>query len=227
MNIFVCGNEEQRIEIQSIISSDKFAFTFKNKLPENGDYKNHDVFLLLSDFSWLAVSEDTNAAYSPWLASSPTTTNKIDFALFENKPVFINAVTETLGELDFPSNVSRINGWPGFLERDIWEIVSNDADRIASIFKGFSRKIFLVKDEPGFVSARVISMIINEAFFALAENVSTKEEIDLAMKLGTNYPQGPFEWAQKIGIEKIYYLLKKLSEKEERSLPALSLKNYS
>ena len=48
-------------------------------------------------------------------------------------------------------------------------------------------------DIPGFISARVVSMIINEAYFALEEEVSSKEEIDTAMKLGTNYPYGPFD----------------------------------
>jgi 3-hydroxybutyryl-CoA dehydrogenase len=201
MNIFVYGNEEQQKEIQSINLPGNFVFTFKNKFPENHDFKAHDIFFILSGFS-----------------------AETDFSLFENKPVLINAVTETLADLNLPLNISRINGWPGFLQRDIWEIASYDVARIKNIFEGFGRKIFFVKDEPGFVSARVISMIINEAFFALGENVSTTEEIDLAMKLGTNYPQGPFEWADRIGIEKIYFLLKKLSEKEERYLPAPYLK---
>jgi len=200
MQIFVYGNEEQQNEIRSGFSPGNLLFNFKNRLPENDEYKNHDAFLILSDFS-----------------------DKIDFNLFENKPVLINAVIETLSELNFPSNISRINGWPGFLERKVWEIASNDVKRIENIFKDLSHKLCFVKDEPGLIGARVISMIINEAFFALGENISSKEEIDLAMKLGTNYPKGPFEWVQKIGIEKIYSLLKKLSEKEERYLPAPAL----
>ena len=56
-------------------------------------------------------------------------------------------------------------------------------------------------------------MIINEAFIALREGVSTKEEINTAMKLGTNYPYGPFEWAGKIGIERVNALLDKLDNK--------------
>lgn len=200
MKIFVYGNQAQQKEIESMISAGDFTFTFQNELPKNEDYTIHDAFLLLSDFP-----------------------AEINFTLFENKPVLINAVPETLYELNFPPNISRINGWPGFLERRTWEVASNEVERIDHIFKGFNRKIFFVKDEPGFVAARVISMIVNEAFFALGENVSTKEEIDLAMKLGTNYPLGPFEWAAKIGIGKIYLLLKKLSEKEERYLPAPAL----
>jgi 3-hydroxybutyryl-CoA dehydrogenase len=65
----------------------------------------------------------------------------------------------------------------------------------------------------------VVSMIINEAFIALGENVSTREEIDTAMKLGTNYPYGPFEWAELIGVENIISLLNKLSEKDNHYQP--------
>jgi 3-hydroxybutyryl-CoA dehydrogenase len=64
-----------------------------------------------------------------------------------------------------------------------------------------------VPDDPGFVTPRIISKIINEATLALQEGVSTKEEIDAAMKLGTSYPYGPFEWSDKIGNDKIQKLL--------------------
>lgn len=47
----------------------------------------------------------------------------------------------------------------------------------------------------GFVYARVIAQIINEAYFALEENVANKKDIDRAMKYGVNYPGGPFEWS--------------------------------
>src|ERR1700710_2457559 len=47
---------------------------------------------------------------------------------------------------------------------------------------------------------RVVAMIINEAYYALDAGVSSKESIDLAMKLGTGYPYGPFEWADRIGL---------------------------
>jgi len=80
-----------------------------------------------------------------------------------------------------------------------------------------------VEDEPGLISARIIAMIINEAYFANAENVSTEKEIDTAMKLGTNYPYGPFEWADKIGVKNIYVLLEKLSINDPRYHPSALL----
>jgi 3-hydroxybutyryl-CoA dehydrogenase len=70
----------------------------------------------------------------------------------------------------------------------------------------------------------VIASIINEAFFALQENVSTREDIDTAMKLGTNYPYGPFEWAERIGLMRIYGLLDALCRQHGRYLPAPLLK---
>ncbi len=75
----------------------------------------------------------------------------------------------------------------------------------------FGRRVEWLPDEPGFVTPRVISMIINEAYFAFAEGVSTPEEIDTAMKLGTNYPYGPIEWGNRIGLQNVVRLLKKLA----------------
>jgi 3-hydroxybutyryl-CoA dehydrogenase len=50
-------------------------------------------------------------------------------------------------------------------------------------------------------------MIINEAFYTVQEGTATRQDIDLAMKLGTNYPYGPFEWCERIGIRHVYELL--------------------
>ncbi len=76
-----------------------------------------------------------------------------------------------------------------------------------------------MSDIPGFITPRVISMIINEAYFALAQGVSTPEEIDKAMKLGTAYPYGPLEWATRIGLQNIVTLLQKLSVAQSRYAP--------
>ena len=53
----------------------------------------------------------------------------------------------------------------------------------------------------GFTVPRTLSMIINEAYFALEQKVASATDIDRAMKYGVNYPKGPFEWAT--GREKI------------------------
>ena len=131
--------------------------------------------------------------------------------------VFANAVVTPAAEL--PPNYIRINAWNGFLSRTLVEVtVSNETakEKASGILSEFGWNFIWTQDEPGMIAARIIAMIINEAYFTLQENVSTKEEIDIAMKLGTNYPYGPFEWSEKIGLQNIYALLKKLNEKESR-----------
>ena len=139
------------------------------------------------------------------------------------KLIFINSVSTTLKELNMPFNVFRINGWNTFLSGTAWEIAGVINESCTAVLKSINKKAIWVKDEPGLVSARIIAMIINEAYFALDDAVSSKAEIDIAMKLGTNYPWGPFEWAEKIGLNNIYFLLQKLSLTNKRYQPAPTL----
>ena len=140
-----------------------------------------------------------------------------------NKPVLINSVVDSLADLQAPENVLRINGWATFLKRTVWEVAGHVDEHINALFRALNIKINIVKDEPGFISARVIAMIINEGYFAVEDNVSSKDEIDTAMKLGTNYPYGPFEWVKMIGIKNIAALLQKLNASDSRYQPSALL----
>lgn len=136
------------------------------------------------------------------------------------KTVIINSVIETLQELKAPANVVRINGWPGFLQRPAWEMAGTIDEHTRSVLESLGIRLHVVADEPGFIAARIIAMIVNEAFLALEDEVSSKREIDIAMKLGTNYPFGPFEWSTAIGTENIVALLEKLNKESSRYKPA-------
>jgi 3-hydroxybutyryl-CoA dehydrogenase len=124
------------------------------------------------------------------------------------KPVFVHAVTDTLDRIH--PDFIRVNGWPGFLKGNCLEASARDEIKIKA-GQLLGEELVFVKDAPGFVSARILAMIINEAWFTLEAGTSTKEEIDIAMKLGTGYPFGPFEWGEKIGLSRIVELLKCLS----------------
>lgn len=65
-------------------------------------------------------------------------------------------------------------------------------------------------------------MIVNEAAYALSEQTAEAEAIDVAMKKGTNYPMGPLEWANEIGLDDIFAVLSGLYRElgEERYRPA-------
>jgi 3-hydroxybutyryl-CoA dehydrogenase len=138
--------------------------------------------------------------------------------------VIVNAVTSTIAELGYP--FIRINGWPGFLEREIHELAAPDeetAGKITAVYESLGRSCRIVPDTPGLITARILATIINEAWYTWEQGVSTKEEIDTAMKLGTNYPLGPFEWSERIGITPISLLLAALSKTDPGYAPANSL----
>ncbi|MEO5944024.1 MAG: 3-hydroxyacyl-CoA dehydrogenase family protein [Ferruginibacter sp.] len=139
------------------------------------------------------------------------------------KPVFINCVTKTLKQLSAQKNIIRINGWSGFLSKGLWEVSGILNEYAVNVLLECSKKYITTPDEPGFISARILAMIINEAFYTEADKVSDRSAIDIAMKLGTNYPFGPFEWAEKIGTEKIYELLMALSAQDTRYTPCASM----
>ncbi|MBL7741428.1 MAG: hypothetical protein JNK14_19570 [Chitinophagaceae bacterium] len=138
--------------------------------------------------------------------------------------MIVNAVVERLDEIG--EDFIRINGWPTFLERNVVEAACRHdevKDKAENIFSFFGKTIEWVPDISGFISARVIAVIINEAYLALEENISDKAGIDTAMKLGTNYPFGPFEWSHKIGLKNVYALLAHLAREQKRYEPAALL----
>jgi 3-hydroxybutyryl-CoA dehydrogenase len=69
-----------------------------------------------------------------------------------------------------------------------------------------------VGDTPGLVVARTIAMLVNEAADAVLQGVCTEEGADAAMKLGVNYPNGPFEWLDQLGRPRIVGLVEALDE---------------
>jgi 3-hydroxybutyryl-CoA dehydrogenase len=69
-------------------------------------------------------------------------------------------------------------------------------------FAEFLGKTFVeAKDFPGFVVNRILMPMINEAMFTLFEGIASPEDIDNAMKLGTNQPMGPLALADFIGLD--------------------------
>lgn len=67
-----------------------------------------------------------------------------------------------------------------------------------------------VADTPGLVVARTLAMLVNEACDAVHQGVCTEEAADSAMKLGVNYPKGPFEWLAAWGAAPVADLLDRL-----------------
>ena len=66
-------------------------------------------------------------------------------------------------------------------------------------FTSLGRHVEWVGDAPGLVLGRIVCQLVNEACFALGDNVGAPEDIDAGMVLGLNHPRGPLEWGDAIG----------------------------
>jgi len=69
-----------------------------------------------------------------------------------------------------------------------------------------------VRDVPGFISNRVLQMMINEAIYCLYEGVASPADIDTVMKLGMNHPMGPLQLADFIGLDTVLAIMETLYE---------------
>lgn len=140
------------------------------------------------------------------------------------KPVFISDVNGTCAATG--NAFIRINGWPTMIGRNVVEIAAPDdmKEMAMKCLEEMGWHGQLVPDVPGMITPGIVAMIINEAYYALGEGVSNREQIDIAMKMGTNYPYGPFEWMDKIGKDRVSGLLRSLSQTEPRYTIAPMLK---
>jgi 3-hydroxybutyryl-CoA dehydrogenase len=91
------------------------------------------------------------------------------------------------GFYDYGTDGSRGAPWPGTTRRP-------DGPR-ASRLEGEQ------------IAARILATIVNEAASAVAEGVASPDAIDTAMRLGTNYPSGPLEWGERIGLSHVVHTL--------------------
>jgi 3-hydroxybutyryl-CoA dehydrogenase len=124
------------------------------------------------------------------------------------RPIAVNAVNWPCSIL--PQGFIRINAWPGFTHPEMVELafIEDTIPKELEYFLKACGKTWLkVPDVVGMIRPRILAMILNEAWMTFEEGISTKEEIDTAMKLGTNYPMGPFEWTSLIGEKKVLQLL--------------------
>ncbi|WP_057770684.1 3-hydroxyacyl-CoA dehydrogenase [Cytobacillus dafuensis] len=98
---------------------------------------------------------------------------------------------------------------------------------IKLVAQKMGKETVVINEFPGFVTSRISALVGNEAFYMLQEGVATPEEIDKAIKLGLNYPMGPFELGDLVGLDtrlnNLKYLHSKLGEKYR---PAPLLEQY-
>lgn len=107
------------------------------------------------------------------------------------------------------------------------ETSDETAETIREVAIKMGKETVVINEFPGFVTSRISALVGNEAFYMLQEGLGTPEEIDKAIKLGLNYPMGPFELVDLVGLDtrlnNLNYLHEKLGEKYR---PAPLLEQY-
>jgi 3-hydroxybutyryl-CoA dehydrogenase len=91
------------------------------------------------------------------------------------------------------------------------------------LFQALGKKVSVVGDAPGMIVARTVARIIDLSYDAEARGVASEADIDVAMRLGVNYPLGPFEWNRRLGRHWACHLLETLQELDRSGRFALSL----
>ncbi|MDI1235580.1 MAG: 3-hydroxyacyl-CoA dehydrogenase family protein [bacterium] len=191
MNIAALGSPKQLEELNLIFSSASCSFT----VLENTKNISTTSFDLIFDLNF----DNNPDSINEYIGIH----SKCILCLSAVKIQLHQAIPKTL-----QAQVVGINALPTFLSRPLLEVctLSNNID--FEIFKTLGWKsISIVESRIGMVSARIICMIINEAYFTLQEGTANRADIDKGMKLGTAYPHGPFEWCEKIGIANVFDLL--------------------
>lgn len=104
---------------------------------------------------------------------------------------------------------------------ETYEVVSELAERL-------EKTPVEVQDFPGFAVNRVLVPMINEAVYCVMEGVAEPEDVDTAMKLGTNQPMGPLELADLIGLDTCLHVMEVLHEGfgDTKYRPCPLLKRY-
>jgi 3-hydroxybutyryl-CoA dehydrogenase len=134
----------------------------------------------------------------------------LDRSLPSGVPIVSSSVTVTVAEqsgwIRNPGRLMGLGALPSLLAGGLVELVrsAETADemvaRVREFFVSLGKETCLVQDAVGLVMPRILCMLVNESYFAMMEGVASADDIDTAMKLGTNYPSGPIEWAGRIGL---------------------------
>lgn len=157
----------------------------------------------------------------------------LDSAIGEDAIVCVDAYAVDFRRL--AASVSRPERFVGFgvlgslAQQSVVEIVNakwSSAQALVVLENFFAlggKQTRRVAHAPGLYLGSTVCSIINEACYAFAEGVASKGDIETAMKLGTNYPKGPFAWAAEIGAARVAGILDDVARKRGLSFASAPL----
>jgi len=225
-------NAKQEIEVifEGGLSRGKITAENAEKARENLNYKSDlSIEAASADLIIEAVPEKTSikkqvfetieehASKDCYFATNTSTMSPTEIASFSKRP-------EKTIAMHFFNPVHKM---------PLVEIVRGleTTDETAAVIREVAEKMgketVVINEFPGFVTSRISALVGNEAFYMLQEGLGSPEDIDKAIKLGLNYPMGPFELVDLVGLDARLNNLKYLHEKlGEKYRPAPLLEQY-
>ena len=135
-----------------------------------------------------------------------------------DKSVILASNTSSLSISDMASKSNhqkRIVGIHFFNPAPVMKLIElikgkNTSDETLNIAKEFSKALgkraVVVKDSPGFVTSRLIYTMCNEAIKMKEEGLASTEDIDIACKMAFNFPMGPLELSDLVGLDVYHHI---------------------
>lgn len=210
--VFLIGSDSINTEIRELL---------KNKADFAKNIESAEIIINTTNYPSSEKSKELkfidshSAAHIPVFSSSLCETAAEQSTLLVNPERLIG-----IGLYDTFSKAKRLEIAPSKItDKKILKNAENFLNETGILYS-------IVPDRTGLIFPRIVAMIINEAVQVYSEKISTRDDIDTAMKLGTNYPFGPLEWADKIGIGLVYNILSamQLDFGEDRYRPHPALK---
>ncbi|MEM1186410.1 MAG: 3-hydroxyacyl-CoA dehydrogenase NAD-binding domain-containing protein [Planctomycetota bacterium] len=128
------------------------------------------------------------------------------------------SITEIAAATDCPERVIGMHFFYPVPVMKLVEVINGLATdeavtkRVIALAESMGKTALPANDRAGFVSNRVLMPMINEAFYALMEGVAEPEAIDGIMKLGCNFPMGPLQLADFIGLDTCAHIMDVLAD---------------
>jgi len=198
MKVLLIGEEIRRIELSEC-------------LPEGCEITQADLAFEISgeEYSKYDVVFDLNADEDPTIFD--------EFPFDSDARLIVSSVKAQLAAFtdEEEQEFYGLNCLPSFIDRSLKEVAVLEEGHLPGLRKvmeDLNWEYELVDDRVGMATPRVICMIINEACYTVQEGTASMADIDKSMKLGTAYPYGPFEWADRIGVKDVYEVLEAMYE---------------
>jgi len=141
------------------------------------------------------------------------------------------SITQLAAVTNRPERVVGMHFLPPVPKRPLVEVVrglhtSDETARLAKEFASEIKKTAVeVFEYPGFITTRVILPFLNEAMHVVMEGIASASDVDIAMRLGYNFPMGPLEMADRIGLDEVLVwmeqLFRELGDLKYRPCPLL------